>query len=87
MGANDMYTDEDIIKLTFEDGSEVECIVQGVFEVQGVQYVALEVTDDDEIFFYRYIETDDGYEMGDIIDDNEFERVTKEFNRLLEEDL
>ncbi len=78
----------EIMTLEFEDGNEVECEVLGIFDVDGRDYIALLALDDsDEIYLYRYNELDDDEddcELLDIEDDEEYEKVAAEFDRLAE---
>lgn len=84
----DCGTDEDfeIMTLEFDDGSEVECEVIGVFDVDGKDYIALYATDgSDEVYLYGYKELDDGVndcELIDIENDEEYEKVCAEFEEL-----
>ena len=78
---------EEYITLEFDDGTEMECEIMGVFEVDGSEYVAL-LPDDgsDDVYLYGFEETgEDEYELRDIEDDEEFARVDAEFSRLIDE--
>ncbi len=83
------YIDEevDVITLEFDDGAEVECEIMGVFDYEGKEYIAL-IPDDgsDDVYIYGYKETgDDEFELVDIEDDAEFEKVVAEFDKIMEE--
>ncbi len=83
------YIDEevDVITLEFDDGAEVECEIMGVFDYEGKEYIAL-IPDDgsDDVYIYGYKETgDDEFELVDIEDDDEFEKVVAEFEKIMEE--
>ena len=84
------YVDEelDIITLEFDDDSEVECEIMGVFDYEGKEYIALIPHDDtDDVYIYGYKETgDDEYELIDIEDDEEFEKVVAEFDKIMAEE-
>lgn len=84
-GAED---DADILTLEFDDGEEVECEIMGVFDVDGKEYIALIPNDGtDDVYIYGYKETgDDEFELLDIDDDAEFEKVVKEFEALTAEE-
>lgn len=84
MDKRELYSEEEIITLSFDDGDEFECGIMGVFDVDGVDYIALEALTDDDVYLYRYIETEDGFELGDV-PEAEFDRVSQEFDRLMEE--
>ena len=80
--------DEDFITLEFEDGSEVECEIMGIFELDGKEYIAL-VPDDgtDDVYIYGYKEiSEEEFELIDILDDDEFKRVAEEFDRVTAEE-
>ena len=86
---NEYLEDEaEYITLEFEDGMEVEAEIMGIFEVDGKEYIALIPDDDsDDVYLYGYKEVnDDEFELIDIEDDAEFDRVVKEFDRLTEEE-
>ena len=79
----------DIITLEYDDGTELECEMMGVFEADGKEYIALIPQDDsDDVYIYGYKEvSEDEFELIDIEDDAEFERAVAVFDQLmLEED-
>ncbi len=89
--AEDKYTrdeDSDIITLEFEDGQEVECEIMGIFDLDEKEYIALIPDDDsDDIYLYGYKEiSDEEFELLDIEDDAEFEKVVAEFDRITAEE-
>lgn len=80
--------DAEFITLQFEDSEDIECEILGIFDCDGQEYIAL-LPDDgtDDIYIYGYKENDDEtFEIIDIEDDEEFERVSAEFDRLALED-
>ena len=83
------YEEEmDIIYLTLDDDTEMECAVLGIFEVEDDEYIALVPLDEEEVFLYRFIEEGDEFELLTIDDDEEFETVSEAFQMLfVEEDL
>ena len=88
--AKDKYNEEeaDIIPLEFDDGAEVECEIMGVFDYEGKEYIAL-IPDDgsDDVYIYGYKEVgDDEFELVDIEDDDEFEKVVAEFDKIMDEE-
>ncbi len=86
---NTAYEDEaEFITLEFEDGMEVEAEIMGIFEVDGKEYIALIPDDDsDDVYLYGYKEVnDDEFELIDIEDDAEFDKVVKEFEKLTAEE-
>lgn len=76
--------DADYLTLEFDDGSQMECMILGIFDCEGKEYMAL-VPDDgsDDVYLYGYKENDDEtFELLDITDDSEFDKVAAEFDRL-----
>jgi hypothetical protein len=76
--------DSEFITLEFDDGMSIECEIMGVFDFEGKEYIALIPDDDsDDVYIYGYKEvSDDEFELIDILDDDEFERVIEEFEQL-----
>ena len=76
------------ITLEFDDGKEVECEIMGIFDVKGKEYIALIPDDDsDDIYIYGYKEeSEEDFELIDIEDDAEFDKVAAEFERLTAEE-
>lgn len=80
-----MYEENEIITLDFDDGTSFEAGIMGVFDLDGVSYIALDNLDsENDVYLYRYIELEEDFELGDIPEE-EFDRVAKEFDRLMEE--
>ena len=78
----------DFITLEFDDGAEIECEIMGVFDYEGKEYIAL-IPDDgsDDVYIYGYKEVgDDEFELVDIEDDAEFEKVVAEFDKIMAEE-
>ena len=76
--------DADFITLEFENGEEIECEIMGIFDVEDKEYIAL-LPDDgtDDVYLYGYKEiSDEEFELVDIEDDDEFEKVSAVFNEL-----
>ena len=78
----------DIITLEFDDGEDVECEIMGIFDVDGKEYIALVPLDgSDDVYIYGYKEQgEDEFELIDIDDDKEFEKVVAEFDKIVAED-
>jgi hypothetical protein len=79
--------DSEFITLEFDDGMSIECEIMGVFDFEGKEYIAL-IPDDgsDDVYIYGYKEvSDDEFELIDITDDDEFERVIEEFEQLTDD--
>ena len=79
--------DSDFLTLEFDDGAEIECEIMGVFECDGKEYIALLPEDGtDDVYIYGYNEIDDEeFDLIDIEDDEEFERVVAEFDKVVAE--
>ena len=81
--------DEDILTITLEDGTEVDCAVLAMFPVEEKNYIALlpidEEEDEEEVYFYEYKDSQDGIELFSIEPDDEYEKVTAAFDDLIEE--
>lgn len=77
----------EVITLEFDDGEVVDCEPLGIFEVDGKEYAALVPLDEDldDVYLYEYRETGEEFELIDIDDDDEFEKVVAEFENILEE--
>lgn len=85
---HDDEEDADFLTLEFDDGEEIECEIMGIFEVDGKEYIALIPSDGtDDVYIYGYKESgDDEFELIDIEDDAEFEKVAKEFEAITAEE-
>lgn len=82
------HDDSDFLTLEFDDGVEVECEIMGVFDFEGKEYIAL-IPDDgtDDVYIYGYKEVgEEEFELVDIDDDAEFEKVVAEFDKLTAEE-
>ena len=77
----------EFLTLEFDDGTEVECEIMGIFDCDGKEYIAL-IPDDgsDDVFIYGYKEVgEDEFELIDIDDDAEFERAVAELDSIAKE--
>ena len=74
------------VTLEFDDGTEVETEIMGTFEFDGKEYIALIPDDDsDDVYLYGYAEVNDKeFDLLEIEDDEEFERVVQEFDALMD---
>jgi len=68
------------IMLEYEDGTEVECIIRAILEVEGNMYAALLPMGEDEYQIYGFAENGDDVEIINIEDENEYEIVLKAFD-------
>ena len=81
------------VTLTLENDEELECAVLTMFETDGREYIALLPldengdNDDGQVYLYRFIDNGEAEEPGleNIIEDEEFERVSEAFNDWMEE--
>lgn len=83
-GSRTVEDDAEFITLQFENNEEVECEILGVFDLENKEYIAL-LPDDgtDDVYIYEYKEiSDEEFDLIDIEDDAEFERVVDEFEKL-----
>ena len=84
----EVQDEPEYITLEFDDGAEIECEIMGIFDVDGKEYIALIPDDDtDDVYLYGYKEvSDEEFELIDIEDDAEFEKVAAEFDKITAEE-
>lgn len=84
----EIQDEPEYITLEFDDGAEIECEIMGIFDVDGKEYIALIPDDDtDDVYLYGYKEiSDEEFELIDIEDDDEFEKVAEEFDKITAEE-
>ena len=81
------------VTLTLDNDEELECSVLTIFETDGQQYIALlplndkGENEDGQIYLYRLIDNGEDEEPGleNILDDEEFERVSDAFSEWMDE--
>lgn len=93
--AEDMNLEEshDIITLTLEDDTEIECVVLSIFPVEDKEYIALMPVDElekdeesSEVLLYRFSEPVDGeVDLTNIETDEEYDVVAEAFSQILDE--
>lgn len=87
-----MSENKDTITLEFDNNEEIECVELGVFDVEGVEYMALmpvaqEDEDEAEVLLYRYSEVgEEEFELADLESDEEFEKVAAVFDAIMTEE-
>ena len=82
---HDHEHEHQFMTLVLEDDTELECAVIGIFDVDDNSYIALLPTGEEEVMLYRYIEEDEeNFELENIGDDQEFEKVENTFFELME---
>ena len=80
------------VSITLEDDSVIDCVVLGIFEADGREYIAVlpESNEDEEegmVYLYRYSETADGDPILENIEtDEEYEIVSDAFDEMLDEE-
>jgi len=72
--------------LTLDDDTELECGILGVFEVEGKEYIALLPLEDETVLLYEYKEVGEEIDLKVIEADEDFEKVSKAFYDLYEEE-
>ncbi len=85
-------TDDDVMVTIELDGEDLDCEILTIFDIDNQDYIVLmpvdensEPLDDTLVYIYRYFENDGDYAIDNIQSDEEYERVNKRFNELLEE--
>ena len=81
------------VTLTLENDEELECAVLTIFKSDGRENIALLPldengdSDDGQVYLYRFIDNGEDEEPGleNILEDEEFERVSEAFNDWMEE--
>lgn len=81
----ELDTNLNFITLDFEDGESEECLVTGLYEIEGKKYLSVVVganedvdleNDELEGYIYEYEDVDDEeFELIDIESDEEFDRI------------
>lgn len=84
---HDHHHDHDTVSLTLEDGSELECPILDIFQIEDKEYIALLHPVDEMALLYRFFDYEDGtIEVTAIESDDEFEKVSDFVNkRMMEE--
>ncbi len=79
---------EMFVTLDLDDGSQLECQILTIFDVDNQNYISLvPVDNDEEVIFYRYFEDEEGNPSLENIDsDDEFDAVSDRFDELLDEE-
>ena len=79
---------EMFVTLDLDDGSQLECQILTIFDVDNQNYIALvPVDNDEEVIFYRYFEDEEvNPSLENIDSDDEFDAVSDRFDELLDEE-
>lgn len=79
--------EHDIMYLTLDDDTELECNVLGIFEVEDKEYIALVPVDEEEALIYEYVELEnDDFDLLSIEDEEEFDLISQAFYALFTDD-
>lgn len=84
------FDDDVTVTLNLDGGEDLECRVLTILSAGGREYIVLQPIDSDdydegECFFYRYTEKDGCEpEIGNITDDEEYDRVADAFDEYLD---
>lgn len=79
----------EVLTLSLDDGTELDCVVLEKFPLDDKTYIALQPLDDEEdpsIHFFQYIEDDEEIELLEIEDEYEFEAVIEAYEDLFDFD-
>lgn len=89
---NNQEIDDDVMVTIELDGEDLDCEILTIFDINNQDYIVLmpvdengEPLDDTLVYIYRYFENDGEYSIDNIQSDEEYNRVNKRFNELLEE--
>ena len=82
-----LYNEDEILTLEFDDET-LECGIMGTFEVNGREYIALDDLRDSsaDIYIYEYVATDEDFELVDISEEEDFDAIAAEFDRIINSD-
>lgn len=70
------------IDLILDDGTNMTCDVIGLFEVDGIEYIALAEPDSDNVLLYIYEEIGDEVSLKNIDSEEEYQAIADEFMEL-----
>lgn len=79
--------EHETITLTLDDGSEMECLIIDIFDIDDQSYIALLHPTEETALLYRFEEfEDETIDITNIESDEEFEKVSQYMNELFEEE-
>lgn len=89
----DAEDDDIVVTVNMDDGTDVECEILTIFEVEDQDYIVLlpldkngEPNAEGNVYIYRYFEDADGTpSLDNIASDEEYAKVAKAFDELQEE--
>ena len=68
--------------ISFEDGTQCECPVLSIFDINEQEYIALYHPEKQRALLYRFLENSQGVVLEMIDDEEEFEMVANAFRNL-----
>jgi len=81
----EIYGEDEIITLDYDDGKRIQCGIMGIFEADGASYMALDNPESSEVYLYRYLSLEDSFQLEEITDKAEFARVSEAFDQIMAE--
>ena len=72
------------VLISFDDGTEYECPVLSIFDINEQEYIALYHPERQKALLYRFQEDEDGIFLENIDDEDEFQFVANAFQNLQE---
>ncbi|MGI6721670.1 MAG: DUF1292 domain-containing protein [Anaerovoracaceae bacterium] len=84
MASNNQNDASMTITLEFDDGKTKKCDIDGVFDADGQDYIALVPRDQTgDVYIYKYIEEDDGdYYLEDETNEARFKKAVEQYEDL-----
>ncbi|MCL1935473.1 MAG: DUF1292 domain-containing protein [Defluviitaleaceae bacterium] len=86
-GCNE-HSYEEVLTIIDENGNKTDCYPLGVFDMDEKEYIALAYnidTDDEDMFIFRYLENEEGIELDNIDNEEEYAKAYELFNKIMEE--
>lgn len=83
-------TSDITVTVNMDDGSVVECAILTIYEAGEHDYIALLPLNDDgeaetsEVYLYRYVQSEEGPSLENILTDEEYEIAAEKFDEMLE---
>lgn len=81
------HEEHEMIHITLDDDTILNCFIIGTFEVEDTSYIALLPEEDGDVLLYRYHELEDEeIELSNIESEEEFNTVSEAFYELFGDD-
>ena len=84
-GCGEDLEERDVIYLTLDDDTVLECDVLEVFQVEGKDYIALLSKEDETVLLYEFYGDGEDIRLENIEDDDAFQKVSEAFDELTED--